>query len=200
MRVATQRSPFMDSMNLTVIPLGPRQTIVSAVMPQRSEPLLEEVFESLLKGNSSDQKQHVSGLMLRSLSDFALAPQQSSKQNDSWKAAVWRSRIAHMTGDYSEHPDTDISFLDSRSQGLTPMVPLPSLRTPTGPRRPAKRLAEHHGLLLDLPGAPSRSQRVAAGCPASFSGPLLPAPGAALVAVRYRYLATAPCSAVAAAE
>ena len=110
MRVATQRSPFMDSMNLTVIPLGPRQTIVSAVMPQRSEPLLEEVFESLLKDNSSDQKQHVSGLMLRSFPEFAIAPRYWSKQNDSWKAAVWRSRVAHMTGDYSEHPDTDISL------------------------------------------------------------------------------------------
>ena len=110
MRVATQRSPFLDSMNLTVIPLGPRQTIVSVVMPQRSEPLLEEVFESLLKDNISVQKQHVSGLMLRSFPDFAIAPRFWSKQNDSWKAAVWRSRVAHMTGDYSEHPDTDISL------------------------------------------------------------------------------------------
>lgn len=112
MRVGSQRFPLMDSMNLTVIPLGPRQTIVSALMPQRSEPLLEEVFEALLKDNSSDQKQRVSGLMLRSFSDIAIAPQQWSKRNDSWKDSVWRSRIAHMTGDYREHPDTDINLFD----------------------------------------------------------------------------------------
>ena len=111
MRVGTQRFPLMDSLNLTVIPHGPTQTIVSAVMPQRSEPLLEEVFETL-QNNSSDQKQSLSGLMLRSFPDFAIAPQQWSKQDDSWKETVWRSRIAHMTGDYDEHPDTDISLFD----------------------------------------------------------------------------------------
>ena len=111
MRVGTQRFPLMDSLNLTVIPHGPTQTIVSAVMPQRSEPLLEEVFETL-QSNSSDQKQSLSGLMLRSFPDFAIAPQQWSKQDDSWKETVWRSRIAHMTGDYDEHPDTDISLFE----------------------------------------------------------------------------------------
>ena len=112
MRVGTQRFPFMDSMNLTVIPLGPKQTVVSAVMPQRSESLLEEVFGALLKDKISDQKQRVSGLMLRSFPDLAIAPQQWSKQNDSWKDTVWRSRISHITGNYAEHPDTDISFFD----------------------------------------------------------------------------------------
>ena len=95
MRVGSHRFPVMDSMNLTVIALGPTQTIVSAVMPQRSEALLEEVFGALLRGNSSDQKQRISGLMLRSFPDVAVAPQQWNKQEDSWKETVWRSRIAH---------------------------------------------------------------------------------------------------------
>ena len=110
MRVGSNRFPVMDSMNLTVIALGPTQTIVSAVMPQRSEALLEEVFGGLLRGNSSDQKQRLSGLMLRSFPDFAMAPQQWNKQGDSWKETVWRSRIAHLTGDYEEHPDAGISL------------------------------------------------------------------------------------------
>ena len=110
MRVGSHRFPVMDSMNLTVIALGPTQTIVSAVMPQRSEALLEEVFGGLLRGNSSDQKQRLSGLMLRSFPDFAMAPQQWNKQGDSWKETVWRSRIAHLTGDYEEHPDAGISL------------------------------------------------------------------------------------------
>ena len=114
MRVGTQRFPFMDSMNLTVIPLGPRQTVVSAVMPQRSEPLLDEVFEALLKDDRADQKKRLSGLMLRSFPDFAIAPQQWNKQNDSWKDTVWKSRMVHMTSDsdYDEHPDTGISLFD----------------------------------------------------------------------------------------
>ena len=112
MRVGTQRFPFMDSMNLTVIPHGPTRTIVSAVMPQRSEPLLEEVFETLLQGDSSDQKQRLSGLMLRSFPDFVIAPQQWNKKDDSWKETVWRSRIAHLTGEYDEHPDTDVNLFD----------------------------------------------------------------------------------------
>jgi len=110
MRVGSHRFPFMDSMNVTVIALGPTQTIVSAVMPQRSEALLEEVFGALLLGNSSDQKHRLSGLMLRSFPDFAISPQQWSKQGDSWKENVWRSRIAHLTGDYEEYPDADVSL------------------------------------------------------------------------------------------
>ena len=70
MRVGSQRFSGMDSMNLTVIPLGPTQTIVNAVMPQRSEPLLEEVFAALLKGKSSEQKLRLSGLMLRFFPGF----------------------------------------------------------------------------------------------------------------------------------
>ena len=112
MRVGTKRLPFMDSMNLTVIPHGPTRTIVSAVMPQRSEPLLEEVFETLLQGDNSEQKQQLSGLMLRSFPDFVIAPQQWDKQDDSWKETVWRSRIAHLTGEYDEYPDTDVSLFD----------------------------------------------------------------------------------------
>ena len=112
MRVGSQRFSGMDSMNLTVIPLGPKQTIVSAVMPRRSEPLLVEVFGELLKGRSSEQKLLLSGLMLRSFPDFAIAPQQWNKQDDSWKDTVWSLRVAHFTGDYDEHPDRAISFFD----------------------------------------------------------------------------------------
>ena len=81
-------------------------------MPQRSEPLLEEAFETLLQGDNSEQKQQLSGLMLRSFPDFVIAPQQWDKKDDSWKETVWRSRIAHLTGEYDEHPDTDVNLFD----------------------------------------------------------------------------------------
>ena len=112
MRVGSRRFSGMDSMNLTVIPLGPTQTILNAVMPQRNEPLLEELFGALLTGKTSEQKQRLSGLMLRSFPDFAISPQQWNKQDDSWKETVWSSRLAHFIGDYDEHPDREISFFD----------------------------------------------------------------------------------------
>lgn len=112
MRVGSPRFSGMDSLNLTVIPLGPTQTIVNAVMAQRSEPLLDEVVGDLLKGKSCAQKVLLSGLMLRSFPDFAVAPQQWNKKDDSWRESVWSSRVAHFTGDYDEHPDREITFFD----------------------------------------------------------------------------------------
>lgn len=110
MRVFAQQFPNMDSMNLTVIPLGPKRTIVNIVMPKRSELLLDRMSEPLLEGSSSEQKQYLSNLMLKSFPDFVIAPNQWNKQDDLWKDAVWRIRVAHITGRYSEYPDRDINF------------------------------------------------------------------------------------------
>ena len=102
----------MDSVNLTVIPVERTKTIVNAVMPQRSEQILDAVLEDLLDGNSTEQKQRLSAVMLRSFPDFAIAAQLWNKQNNAWKEMVWKSRVAHLTGDYDGPPDTDINFFE----------------------------------------------------------------------------------------
>ena len=112
MRAGARGQPGMDSVNLTVIPVERTKTIVNAVMPQRSERILDAVFEDLLDGNSTEQKQRLSTVMLRSFPDFAIAAQLWNKQNNAWKEMVWKSRVVHLTGDYDGPPDTDINFFE----------------------------------------------------------------------------------------
>ena len=101
-----------DSLNLTVIPIGPTKTIVNAAMAQRSEALLEALMKRFMQGDRTEQRTNLSGLMLKSFPDLAIAPHQWEGRDCRWKEILWKTRVSTLTGERMERSDKGINLFE----------------------------------------------------------------------------------------
>ena len=111
-RAGAEGFQHMDSLNLTVIPIGPTKTIVNAAMARRSEGLLEALMKGFMQGNRTEQKKYLSDVMLKSFPDLAIAPHQWEERDSRWREMLWKTRVAALTGERMEHSNRGINLFE----------------------------------------------------------------------------------------